>query len=185
MSKLAFWYVFAKTGVDVPFSVRWIWQGAKEIDSWCPSVCFEFAGTGSRDALKFMRKYGACEDWLWPFDQQEPDPNLEEEIIANALQYRIGSYHRLDTDQESRIHLATVGPHVAGVPVFENWDQIGSDGIVPMPDGQELGGHEILITGYTRIGRGFINSWSEDWGYGGYGVLPYNYPVWDQYGLTL
>ena len=166
-------------------SARWIWMGAKEIDSWVPSVCFEGAGTQIRDAFKILNKYGAPLNIFWPLEEQLPDSEVEHDIQADALTRRIGEYWKLETTLDQRTHLAQVGPFVVGVPVFENWDEIQYDGRVPEPGGAQLGGHALLICGYDVGGFQVKNSWGEDWGKRGYGRISYDYPIWDAWGTSV
>jgi hypothetical protein len=167
------------------FASRWIWLGAKEMDSWMPSVAFELDGTDLRTVMKFLRKYGAAEEHLWPFEFLLPAPDLSEQIKENALGHRIGEYWRLGTVPEMKRHLAKCGPFIAGVPVFESWDLVDGTGIVPEPDGAELGGHAILVVGYDADGFMFKNSWGVEWGRQGYGYLGYGSPIWDAWGTGM
>lgn len=181
-ASLRYWLCGHEVSHPIRFSPRWIWMVAKEIDPWIPSVLFEYAGTRIRDALKGMRKYGCAREVLWPFEQPLPDPDLEQTIQDDAFTYRIGPYWRLRTVEQMKAHLVSVGPFVAGVPVFENWDAIDQTGRVSEPGGLELGGHAILVVGYDPTGLEFKNSWGSEWGLRGYGILPFDYPIWDAWG---
>lgn len=165
------------------FSPRWVWMGAKERDSWMPSVCFEYAGTTIRDAFKFMQKYGACESFLWPMDALLPHPELEQTITENAAEHRIGEFWKIRSVTAQKRHLVEA-PFVVGVPVYENWEDIGPDGIVPEPDGGLLGGHALLMVGYDPICRLAKNSWSEEHGDRGLLRFSYEYPMWDCLGAA-
>jgi len=175
-------------GIGTEFSARWIWLIAKDIDRKAQSVVFENAGTYARNALKVLNKFGACPEYLWPFNELLPSADLESAIIGAAAQYRIGEYWRLKNLKAQRMHLATVGPFPLGVPVYENWEEIGSDGIVPLPSGALLGGHEVLATGHddpTELIEA-KNSWGLKSGKRGYIYLPYEYVeehAWDAWGV--
>ena len=68
---------------------------------------------------------------------------------------------------------------------------VQASGEIPYPSANESvkGGHAVLITGYddnnviinpynNKRSRGSLmirNSWSESWGDGGYGAIPYSY----------
>jgi C1A family cysteine protease len=93
------------------------------------------------------------------------------------MDYRIGVYRRLTSNQARRVHLAKEGPFVVGVPVFSNWSTIGPDGVVPEPGGVLDGGHALLVVGYddtTELFK-FQNSWGTSWGKRGYGFFSYDY----------
>jgi C1A family cysteine protease len=70
---------------------------------------------------------------------------------------------------------------VFGISVYESFESDGATatGNIQMPEESEdlLGGHALVICGYDDDYRRvkFRNSWSEEWGDGGYGTLPYDY----------
>ena len=115
------WLHYKATGQKKHFSVRFTWMGSKEYDPFDLNVPFDLAGTRIRDALKVMRKFGACLDSHWPFEDPLPKPDREKKIKEDAMKYRIGIYQRLLSNEDRRIHLAKEGPFVVGVPVFSNW----------------------------------------------------------------
>jgi hypothetical protein len=183
------WQHFKSEGTKKGFSVRFVWMSSKELDPWTPNAAFELAGTRIRDAFKVMNKYGVCPDTLWRFDAQLPDPEKQDQILREAMRYRIGAYHALDTNVARRVHLAKEGPFVVGVPIYGNWSQIGRDGIVPHPSGKFTGGHAVLVVGYDdEVQRfKFQNSWGRSWGAGGYGYFPYGYMeqwAWNSWGAV-
>lgn len=172
------WLRYEKTGQKQPkFSVRFVWMGAKEHDPFELNVVFELSGTRIRDAFKLMQKTGACPDKLWPFKQQLPNPDHEEIIKNEAMNHRIKLYYSLHTNDERRIHLAKEGPFVVGVPVYSNWDNIDSSGLVPNPGGVFCGGHALLVVGYDDKKQlfKFQNSWTKNWGAKGFGYFTYKY----------
>ena len=171
------WLHRRDTGQSKRFSQRFIWIAAKEIDPWPLNVMFDGAGTKIRDAFKIMNKHGAAPLTLWPFDKRLPDPSKEKTLIKQAEKYRIGAYYSLGTNEERRAQLAKRGPFVIGVPVFSNWSQVGSDGVIPEPGGFQRGGHALLVVGYDdKTGYFKVqNSWGTGWGKSGYGFISYKY----------
>ncbi len=183
------WLHYKAEGVKKKFSIRFVWMTSKELDPWTPNVAFDLSGTRIRDAFKVMNKYGACPDTLWKFDEELPDPDKEKKILREAMRYRIGAYHALSTNVERRVHLAKEGPFVAGVPVYSNWAEVGSDGVVPDPGGAFQGGHAVLVDGYDDKKKRFKfqNSWSKDWGSHGFGYFTYDYmeeSSWNSWGAV-
>lgn len=178
-SYLRAWLQRQSTGKSVRYSARFIWIAAKEIDPWPLNVMFDGAGTKIRDAFKIMKTHGAARDRLWPFSRTLPDSRNEQSIRQDALRHRIGSYYSLDNKNtdELRQTLAKVGPFVVGVPVFSNWNRIGSDGVIPDPRGAQVGGHAILVVGYDDAKKRFKiqNSWRRSWGDRGYGYISYSW----------
>ncbi len=68
------------------------------------------------------------------------------------------------------------------------WEQIYSaeKGVLALPSGDSIGGHEIVIEDYDRDLEfawapgikgyyRFVNSWGTQWGDGGYGYIPFDY----------
>jgi len=74
--------------------------------------------------------------------------------------------------------LASGFPFIYGFTVYDSFEWVGADGLVPMPGQDEnvLGGHAVVAVGYDNATRRFIvrNSWG-DWGDKGYCYFPYEY----------
>ena len=176
-SYLRAWLQRQSTGTSVRYSARFIWFAAKEIDPWPLNIMFENSGTKIRDAFKIMKTHGAAPDRLWHFDEQLPKPAREQLIKREALRNRIGAYYPLTNNDERRQNLAKVGPFVVGVPVFQNWNRIGTDGVIPETGGRQVGGHAMLVVGYDDTRKRFKvqNSWRSSWGDKGYGYISYDW----------
>ena len=52
--------------------------------------------------------------------------------------------------------------------IYENFNNLDENCVVPLPKGNCLGGHALLLTGYSNETRLFKvqNSWGADWGDG-------------------
>jgi len=127
-----------------------------------------------RNALKIMQKEGTCQEMCFPLSTCQ-ERCSESSIKKNALSYRIGEYHRVFNDIIGTMFTHKL-PVFAAVPVYDNWSY---DACIPMPSGEFLGFHAITIVGYdlTKKYYEFKNSWGTEWGNGGYGELPLNYPI--------
>lgn len=144
----------------------------------------EDAGAQMRDIGKAAQKYGVCTELLDPYIIEKFAETPTEQEYAEALNYKINSYHSLTTVEDIQTYLAVHQmPVLMGMEVFPSFesDTVAQTGIVPMPKKSEasLGGHAVLIVGYKKIGRTlyFIvrNSWGEGWGDKGYFYLPATY----------
>ena len=78
--------------------------------------------------------------------------------------------------------LASGHPFVVGISVYESFESedVAKTGMVSMPDIYKetcLGGHAVLVVGYSDITQKWIvrNSWGDKWGDKGYFYLPYLY----------
>ncbi|AGK95986.1 phage holin [Clostridium pasteurianum] len=151
-------------------------------------------GAQMRTICKALNKYGISEESYLPYNEENLSAAPSEESYKNALQYRISSYYRVLSETEIRQALSQGQAVLLGMIVYENFEDVGSDGLVRMPNKkteQILGGHSVLIVGYRDnvknkfktlinklIGKSngyFIvrNSWGENWGDKGYFYLPY------------
>jgi hypothetical protein len=98
------------------------------------------------------------------------------------LNYQSLTYVSLSSVNDIKTSLANGIPVQTGFLVFNSFDYIGSDGIMPMPNvsTENLeGGHAVLIVGYTTINgtEYFIiqNSWGKNWGKDGFFYMPIKY----------
>jgi C1A family cysteine protease len=70
---------------------------------------------------------------------------------------------------------------VLGFTVYESFEsaEVASTGVAPLPSPGEaaVGGHCVLLVGYSDAGGTWLlrNSWSAGWGASGYFTLPYAY----------
>jgi C1A family cysteine protease len=138
------------------------------------------SGAHIRDVMKSLRKYGACPEASWPYDPGYMSAKPTPVAFAEAKLRMVTSYAAVPGLDGVRHSLAVDGlPVVGGFSVPESMmsAECASTGIVVFPASGEriVGGHAILFVGYddsTRLVK-FKNSWSEKWGKGGYGFLPY------------
>lgn len=120
---------------------------------------------------------------------------------AFAQSYQAIKYVRLDPTgiygakllSKIKAYLASGLPSIFGFTVYDSIRQASRDGEIPFPCPGERtrGGHAVVAVGYDdekkikNVGCGtetkgalrIRNSWSEGWGDGGYGWLPYEYAL--------
>jgi C1A family cysteine protease len=139
------------------------------------------AGAMIRDGIKTLAKQGCCTEKSWPYDIARFAVKPTKACYAEALDYQILSYARLNTLDEMRTCLAEGFPFVFGFSVYESFEtqQVANSGVVNMPNAGErlLGGHAVLGVGYDDKSKRFTvrNSWGLDWGQKGYFTMPYGY----------
>lgn len=137
-------------------------------------------GSMPRTACKVLTAMGACEAALYPYV-----PGLlimpTAEQMRNALQYKVGAYHRVDNLLGVQTALAngTPWPVTVGFTVYESFmsPEFARTGIMPIPQAGEKvqGGHEVLCLGYDVMSKMALiqNSWGTGWGQAGYFQMPF------------
>ena len=159
-------------------SEAWVYWNSKKIDPWPDSE-----GTSIRCAMKVLYKIGIPCEAGWEYnDTFKGEPESWAHLIAKwGL---IDSYWRISSLNELKVALRS-GPVVIGIGCYEEiFNPL--HGVVPYPANPDrlLGGHAICAVGFsdsTKLVK-FKNSWSENWGSGGYGFISYEYVndfMWD------
>jgi C1A family cysteine protease len=146
-------------------------------------------GAYLRSTLQAAATFGVPPERYWDYDIELFEEEPEAFHYSFAAGFQALNYLRIDragTGRDARALLKRcieAGLVAAfGFPVYSS---MSSDGDVPFPtyaDNLE-GGHAVLAVGYDDdypIGGDvgaiiFQNSWGEDWGFGGYGFIPYRY----------
>lgn len=143
------------------------------------TVCSD-AGAELRDGIKSLASTGICDEKLWPYDVKKFDHKPSKQCYADAAHHKIIKYYKIATLDGMRQCLTMGFPFVFGFAVFESFNIIGKDGIMPLPNPEveELeGGHAIMACGFDEERRLFKirNSWGPSWGRKGYFFMPYEF----------
>ena len=137
------------------------------------------AGATIADELNTLENYGVCPEVDLPYNQDPTEAPTPQDDVQ-AVPFRSGPpilvNHADPSFLESK--LAQGMPIVFGMPVYESFENTGSDGLVALPNTTTeecLGGHAMLAVGYHRpAGRLIVrNSWGLGWGDNGICYLPY------------
>lgn len=147
---------------------------------YCRRVNKPGLGMAPRDACKLLQKEGVCSEACWQYISDAnklckgaPCKNVNEE----SQRHRILSYHRCFGSIKATL-FSTKSPLLIVVPVYENWgNKIGADGKVPMPGGNMICYHAMIMTGWSKNYLEVKNSWGADFGDNGYLCIPEHYPV--------
>ena len=153
-------------------SPRFVYEECKKVDGM-PGA----EGTTLRAAMQVLKKRGVCREKYWPYAWHQKIKR-KRGAVKNAKKFRVKTYARILDLNELRMSVASKGPCVMGVKVYQGMMDTKT-GLIPMPGKKEysLGGHAICIVGYDdkKSLVKFKNSWSDKWGNKGYGFLHYEY----------
>jgi C1A family cysteine protease len=130
-------------------------------------------GTYIRTCCEVIRKYGICQESIYPYNINlfSTIPSLNS--LKNLNQLKNFIYYSINQDINSLKHtLVTFNkPIIFGIMIYDSFmsSQVASTGIVPLPDITKetlLGGHCVTIIGYDDNKLCFIcaNSWGTSWG---------------------
>jgi len=140
------------------------------------------AGAMIRDGIKSVASQGVCDESLWPYDISKFTKKPLAKCYKAALKHKAISYARVpQTEAALKTVLASGSPIVFGFSVYESFESqyVAETGKMPMPGKAEklLGGHAVLMIGYTPDYYIVRNSWGEEWGDKGYFYMPKDYPI--------
>ena len=153
-----------------------ILRGSQDVDS----------GATLANVLTHAEKAGFGRDELWEYathihDFRGPPPKRFE--LDRDL-HRLVNWEPLDWHLGTILwELASAHPVTVGLRVYQEFEHVGADGVVPMPAGGQVGGHAVTIVGYS-LNRGAFriqNSWGPEWGQKGFGWISFQYvlnPYW-------
>lgn len=152
------------------------------------------SGAYLRTTMQALAAFGAPPEKYLPYDVAAFDNEPSAFCYALADRFKSLQYYRLDPAGRSpadtlaavRQSLAAGLPAMYGFTVYNTIPAVGAGtGDIPFPAAGDsvLGGHANLCVGYDdnhgiRGMKGALltrNSWSAQWGEGGYGWLPYRY----------
>jgi hypothetical protein len=158
----------------VSASPRMLYEMAKRYDEWAGE---KYSGSSARGAMKGWHKHGVCSETTWPYRAGSKDKALTHERAKDARGYPLGAYFRVNHKDLVAMHaaLAEVGVLYATARVHEGWKNLDAKGIIRYrPSYKMLGGHAFAIVAYDKSGFWIQNSWSKNWGKGGFARISYD-----------
>lgn len=162
---------------DVNISARYIYYAARQVEG-TTSVD---AGATIKDAIGVLREQGAVEESVWPYKAGEYRAKPPA-AVATATRWQITQVRPLKGLDEIKSALATDGPVVAGIEVYQeavSSPETGKTGLFQLPQkgSQAVGGHAVVLVAYDDQKKQFkfVNDWGSGWGDQGYGYLPEQY----------
>ncbi|MBV8666756.1 MAG: C1 family peptidase [Burkholderiaceae bacterium] len=169
--------------------------------------------TGSSSGLAIMaaQEFGICTEATWPTVDSNIEVKPSDAAFAEALQYKAGTMVQLyrqpfDATNPSAFWFTSDYFQFAiqyvlakGYPIqidIEAYPQIETlqagqiyGGSLAAPNVQPIGGHAVLIVGYTQINGELVficrNSWGTNWGISGYFYMGAGVPLTDCYSFCI
>ncbi len=137
------------------------------------------AGASVQDAVATLYDRGSPNEALFWYNISKfavkPSHNIVNDAAKHKCDVPLSVPQNLNYMQTC---LASGYPFAIGFTVYSSFENIGSDGIMPMPLASEsiLGGHSCLVIAYDDSTRYFKvrNSWG-NWGLRGNFLMPYDF----------
>jgi C1A family cysteine protease len=169
-------FLYRKYKTESPiFSPAFLYYQARLLDG-DPN---DDGGSTGRSSCIAMQKSGVCLESIDPYiaGQYAIPPTPAQ--TQNAALYKSGAYHFLATVGDMKACIASGYCCMIGFNVYESFERIGSDGVMPVPDTRTeslLGGHEVLCYGYSddKQRLSILNSWGTGFGDAGSFYMPYS-----------
>lgn len=161
---------------DVNISARYIYYAARQVEGTTSMD----AGAMIKDAIDVLAKQGAVEESVWPYKAGEYGAKPPA-AVATASRWQITQVRPLNGLDEIKSALATDGPVVAGIEVYQEAmsPQTAKTGVFRLPQkgSQVAGGHAVVLVAYDDQKKQFkfANDWGASWGDRGYGYLSEQY----------
>lgn len=136
------------------------------------------AGATITDATRALNQHGCPPETDWPYDVARFTEKPPAQAYTDGATREAVTVARVEqTETAIKAVLAAGFPVIIGFTVYASFEHVGVDGIVPMPQPfeQVMGGHCVLVVGYTADSWIVRNSWGAGWGDGGYCYMPLEY----------
>lgn len=146
------------------------------------------AGATMADEFAVLQSFGVCAEEDMPYDDTDPGEPVPNIADADAATWRVGIPCTVDLSDPRKVYevLAAGMPICIAIPVYASFEDVGADGIIPIPDIDKeplLGGHGLPILGADFDKKQWIipNSWGAGWGDNGWCYMPFAYApfVWE------
>lgn len=176
---------------DHDLSERFLYYNSRETDGR-----LDKEGVAISTAIRSIGEKGICTEEKWPYSFDEYNVKPTEEAYQDAESRLIKKALNivLTDDQEKnrealRSAIAEGYPVIISLNLFDAFDHIGNDGMVPVPTPGDLilqrddaedrthSAHAMVACGYDDKNQVFLvrNSWGERFGKNGYCYIPYDY----------
>lgn len=158
---------------DLGFSPAFLYNQVKNTTKGCDSGAL-ISGT-----LNFMQEFGVAPMPNFPYSVNDCTKTPSEKAQAIANNFKIKSWQRVDfrTTDDIKGELFDGHPVLIGMWVTEDFQRLRDGSTFVGSASKETGfGHAMVAVGYDDNRRAFkmMNSWSTQWGDGGFGWIDYD-----------
>lgn len=151
------------------FSPEYIYNQIKESD--CAS------GAYVTDGLDLLQEQGVCVWESMPYDDTDCELFPNDEQVAEAINYKISEYKRIEISiPDFKEFLTTGNPIIVGGPIYREFYYLGYDKVQRNKELIPMGGHCYTVVGYDDSKGAWLvqNSWGTNWGTDGFGWISYD-----------
>lgn len=150
--------------------------------AFCGSHASDCGAWGQGGALEDLKSRGVVTDNKFPYQDAFPNDNIWTSppscrVIGNHNNYsvKITAYENIFNINDRKSYLSNVGPLVAGISVYDDFNVYPGQIYSPAITAQKRGGHCILIIGYSDTEKYWLckNSWGTGWGENGFVKIAY------------
>ncbi len=97
--------------------------------------------------------------------------------VANKKDFavKVDTFSNVSSIADRKSYLTHVGPLSAGITAYDDFLSYGSGVYSETKASKKIGGHCILVVGYSEANKSWLikNSWDTSWGQGGFGEIAY------------
>lgn len=136
-------------------------------------------GSNIADALNVIESQGALPLEDFHYDDKSCAQQPTDAQIQSAWEYRIAKWMQVNVQSltEMKAQIARGIPVVVGIHVADSFQNFTGGGVYRRSAKKEadLGGHALLVVGYSEALKAFkvMNSWGPGWGDGGFAWIDY------------
>lgn len=143
----------------------------------------EDSGVSLRYMMQSLANEGVCRESVWPYDTTQWATKPSQASYDEGLGYKISQYLALRENDVQQVEdtLSQGFPVIFGIWCFQEFldADLMLHGLLPMPknDSIKLGGHGLLVVGFSKVKKLLIvrNSWGPAFALHGYFLMPFEY----------
>lgn len=127
------------------------------------------AGMYPRDTMRILQKHGIATAKVFNKNKMKKLEEIPMDVLENAAQHKIEGYAKVSTIEGLKRSLYKNGPAYIAMPVYHGEWNFWK----PTYQTKILGGHALVVVGYTEKGFILRNSWGTGWVDKGHTIYPY------------